>query len=309
MRRRSVALTAVFVLLAIAVSGFLPHAPSHACSSFAVYSEKILYGMNFDYPRVDIRFVVTEHDAVKVFQMEFDTGMFFTPTVGMNNKGLMSSCQMLFPEGEFKRRFMPGPVYTWELLGNGLRDFETVEEVLEYVEGREVINWGVSLHNLFADPSGDAVVIDPSDVEYTTRRIDGDFIVMTNFPNSHLVDTELADVTGVGSGRYRAAHKHIVENFDEFDVSHALETLHRAVAGGEWATLCSMVFDPTTNEVYIVVDRDFSKVWKLSIDDGTIGTFIGFDKSAKMDIGEDGIEVPELLKLSGVVTHEPNVED
>jgi len=70
-----------------------------------------------------------------------------------------------------------------------------------------------------------------------------------------------------------------------------------------------MAFDPASNEVYIVIRGDFEKVWKLSIDDATIETFTGFSESAKMEVGGDGIEVADLLGLSGVTTQEADMAE
>ena len=66
-----------------------------ACTSFAVYSNGPLYGMNFDYSEVPIRFTIREFGDLSVFQMEFNVDGDYIPTVGMNSKGLFASCQML----------------------------------------------------------------------------------------------------------------------------------------------------------------------------------------------------------------------
>ena len=47
---------------------------SYACTSFAVFSSNNLYGMNFDYPDTDIRFVIHKTKAGKTFSLEFKEG-------------------------------------------------------------------------------------------------------------------------------------------------------------------------------------------------------------------------------------------
>ncbi len=79
----------------------LPTVP-YACTSFAVYSAETWYGMNFDYPEVELRFTLNRAGELKLFQMEFRQGDGFVPTVGMNSAGLFASCQMLYPEVEYR---------------------------------------------------------------------------------------------------------------------------------------------------------------------------------------------------------------
>lgn len=43
----------------------------YACTSFAVFADRPLYGMNFDYPDVELRFTLTRVGDRKVFVMEF----------------------------------------------------------------------------------------------------------------------------------------------------------------------------------------------------------------------------------------------
>jgi len=61
MKRYVVLLSVCILLVGIIVEGGL------ACTSFAVYSSKTVYGMNFDYPPNEIRFSIEEHEAGAVF--------------------------------------------------------------------------------------------------------------------------------------------------------------------------------------------------------------------------------------------------
>lgn len=63
-------------------------------------------------------------------------------------------------------------------------------------------------------------------------------------------------------------------------------------------TQCSMLFDPANAEVFIVLKRDFSKVWKVSINDGTIETFKGSNSHQSFKIGDRGIPIKNLENIS-----------
>ena len=58
-----------------------------------------------------------------------------------------------------------------------------------------------------------------------------------------------------------------------------------------------MVFDPQNNDVYIVLFREFKKVYKVSIEKSTIELWRG-DKDQKQQpvlIGDDGVYVSDLM--------------
>jgi hypothetical protein len=276
--------------------GCAPLSP-FGCTSFAVYADEILYGMNFDYPEVEIRFSIHDHNAMKVFWMEFQQGEGFGATVGMNSEGLFASCQMLFPERESGTKSNERDVYAWEVFDEALFGFASVAEVNEFISERRVIDWVVTLHDLFADVHGDAMVVEVGDQENVITRIEDDFIVMTNFPNADFSDASYAEVEGVGADRYKLAYEHILNNLETFDVETGLEVLERAVSTADYATLSSMVFDPGTGEVYIALDRDFTRIWKVSIGDETIETHAGFDRFESMKLDASGVLASDLQKM------------
>ena len=267
------------------------------CTSFAVYADETLYGMNFDYPEVEIRFSIQDDNTIKVFWMEFQQGEGFGPTVGMNSEGLFASCQMLFPEREPGTKSNERDVYTWEVFVEALLGFDSVAEVDEFLSERRVIDWVVTLHDLFADVHGDAMVVEVGDQENVITRTEDDFIVMTNFPNADFADASYAEVDGVGADRYKLAYEHILDNMESFDVEKGLEVLERAVSTADYGTLVSMVFDPEKGEVYIVLDRDFTHIWKASIDGATVETYAGYDHFERERLDSQGVFASDLKHL------------
>lgn len=273
-------------------SGY-PRSP-FACTSFAVYSEETLYGMNFDYPDVEIRFTIHPSGDLKVFQMEFLQEGGFVPTVGMNSAGLFGSCQMLFPEASATTSPGADDIYPWELYRESLLNLGSVEEVSEFISDKRVVHWSLTLHDLFADTRGDAMVVEAGDEENMITRIEDEFIVMTNFPNGDFAGRSYEEVSGAGAERYKIAYEHISDNVDKFDLNHGLETLRKAISSGDWPTQCSMVFNPERNEVFIALDKDFDRIWKVSIEDETIETYSGFKESVEMELSPSGVLASDL---------------
>jgi hypothetical protein len=186
-------------------------------------------------------------------------------------------------------------VLTWQVYRRALYDFATVEDVAQYLNDRRVVHWSVTLHDLIADPHGDAMVVEPGETANVITRIDGDFIVMANFPNGDYVGQRYEDVSGAGADRYKAAYRHILDNLGTFGRTEALEALERAVQlSGGYSTLCSMVFDPARNEVFIALQRVFDKVWKVSLEDGTIETHRGCGRAWKAQLGPAGVTATEM---------------
>jgi hypothetical protein len=274
-----------------------PPSSPYGCTSFAVYADETIYGMNFDYPEVEIRFSIHDRDAMKIFWMEFEQGGGFGATVGMNSEGLFASCQMQFPEREPDAKSNVRDVYPWEVFDEALFGFASVADVNEFIRDRRVIDWTITLHDLFADVHGEAMVVEVGDQGNTITRIEDDFIVMTNFPNADFKDASYSEVEGVGADRYKLAYEHILDHLESFDVERGLEVLERAVSTGDYATLSSMIFDPEKGEVYIALDRDFTRIWKASIEDETIETYAGFDRFERVGLDASGVLASDLQQM------------
>ncbi|MBN2394652.1 MAG: hypothetical protein JXR84_28230 [Anaerolineae bacterium] len=269
-------------------------AGSFACTSFAVYSNETVYGMNFDYPDTEIRFTINPSGSLKVFQMEFEQNG-WSPTVGMNSAGLFSSCQMLFPEVPAPASPGADELYPWQVYGEALFNFDSVADVAKFIEDKKVVHYSVTLHDLFADTQGDAMIVEVGEKENAITRIEHDFIVMTNFPNKDFAGQSYETVEGVGSERYKIAYENIADHLVTFDVARGLDTLEKVAISGEFSTQVSMVFAPERSEVYIALKRDFGKIWKVSIEDGTIETYSGFSKARNMDLGPAGVLASDLI--------------
>ena len=285
MVKRALVIPIAVVLLGSA-SGFVL-----ACTSFAVYSGRTFYGMNFDYPPCEVQFVLEEHEAGLVFIGSFWMGDHYGRTVGMNSQGLFSSCQMVSPAKADVEQPGPEELYVWNAFYDGLANCSCVREVTDVIADKRLVQYPtLTLHNLYADVEGSAMVVEPGETGNVITEIDGPFMVMTNFPNGDFQGVDYHEVRGDGAHRYQTAYATIEEHFEDFNLDDAFETLERTVQStGGYPTLYSLVFDPIAREIYIVLERNFDHIWKVSLDNQTIQTYQGFDKAVTLPMASEGV--------------------
>lgn len=264
-----------------------------ACTGLAVYSERPVYGMNFDYsPDVPVRLLIDDAYGVRTFHMAFVTGPRRMPrTVGMNEHGLFVSTQELHPmvkagpPGDGQQ--CPGGLYH-----QALREFSSVTEVEGHLQTTRVVDcYDLTLHLLLADPEGRAIVVEPGVGGHEITEVSDGRLVMTNFANCRFAGADRDSIYGVGAERYRTAHDLIEERFDGFDVDDAMDVL--AAAASEW-TRTSMVFDPLAGEVFVALEGDFSRIFRVSIEEATVETHTGFDEHESWKLGRFGVSTAVL---------------
>jgi hypothetical protein len=296
MNRRTIAA----VVLTAALVGGIVHAAT-ACTGFAVYSGRTLYGMNFDYPPNEIRFSIEEHEAGALFLGEFRMGEFWARTVGMNEHGLFASDQMVSPARATTNDPTSDELYVWNAFYDGLRANESVSEVLDWIGDRRLVQQpDLWLHNLYADPTGGAAIVEAGIAGNVITPIEGPFLVMTNFHNGDFRGLDLRSIVGDGAERYRVAYRHIAENLEGFDIDDAFETLRRtSTSTGNFKTRYSLVFDPEALEIYVALERDYDRIWRISLTGRTIETYRGFDRHHVLTLDDSGITGPDLQGYAG----------
>lgn len=276
---------------------FLIVSASSACTGFAVFSNKTWYGMNFDYPpESEIRFTISETPD-KVFYLFFqDTeSSNWNPTAGMNENGLFSSLQYQYPiQGDLHQSH--NEMYIHQLFRNSLESCSSLSEVKKMLGSNRLINLrDLTLHCLTADIDGHTFIAEAGEDGNDLTGTDSNWIVMTNFKVSDFRDTELEEIEGVGAGRYCNAIEYIESYHIEFGYTEALTALESAKNNDAvWGTKASMVFDPALNIVYICLSGNFSRIWKLSIDNSTIETFSGFEIFRSADLSSSSITASAL---------------
>jgi hypothetical protein len=275
-RRATTFVTAVVLVLVGATA-------SEACTGFAAYDERPLYGMNFDYPsHFPMKLFVDASGDVRTFALAFIRDGRPARTVGMNSLGLFGSTQELHPLGGGKDAREPGELFLWEVVQPALAVYGSVDDAVRPLETRRLVQHeSVRLHALLADASGRAVIVEPGDDGNDLTWMDGDFIVMTNFCNADLVGRPTEEARGVGADRYQIAHGMLSGRPDDFGVEDAMDVLK--ATSWDW-TRASMVFDPRDGVVYLALEGDYSKIYRITLDDSMVRTHSGFDEDESWPI-------------------------
>lgn len=283
----------LFILLNLLVS-------SYACTSFAVYFDTIFYGMNFDYPdKYKLKFVIETSNDKNIFHFGYisEDGTFI-PISGMNNKGFYSANQILMPKEQGVRfsEKKHNEIYTWQLHRYALSHFTRIEDIRHYLKSNKVVHMpSISLHNIVADISGNALVIEAGKDKNKLTEIQGKYIVMTNFPNHEFKNKPFEAAEGEGAERFKRAHRKIVKQKGKFTVDYCFEILEEAINSEPTnPTLCSMVFYPQNKEIYIAFNKDFNTIWKTSLINKTIETFKGFKSRKIHTVTSNGILAEDL---------------
>lgn len=274
-----------------------------ACTSFAVFSNEVYYAMNFDFLNPAMKLLITANGDVRTFHLAFERCMndfrFFVNTVGMNNKGLFASCQELSPANENPREKTDNNLFIFELY-EAMAHCRSVDEIVKISKERPLVDMpGITLHNLFADINGRAVVTEAGEKATLMTGNNESYLVMTNFSNASLAGKSYIDAEGKGADRYKICHEYLSRHASDFTIDHGLKLLSMTVnRDPQYPTACSMVFDPQNSEVYIVLQGAFSKILKLSIENCTIETWKGFKKKRQLVIppGREGLLVEDLVR-------------
>ncbi|KAB3531045.1 linear amide C-N hydrolase [Alkaliphilus pronyensis] len=291
--KRFIVLLVVLVIILMSLSCI-----SYACTSFAVYSENSIYGMNFDYPDTEIRLIIYKEEDVKALSMEFKQGDDYLPFAGMNNKGLFVATQLLYPKKPAETKLDEDEIYIGSL-GALIGKYEKVEQIEKHIENKKLVNMPITIHKLFADKFGDSIIVEVGDNGNEIVKVNDDFAVMSNFSNYTFKDETYKNVSGVGADRYKIAYEYIKENFNDFNIETGWEVLKKtSQTSGSFNTQCSMIFDPQNQDIYIVVKRDFEKIWKVSLEKETIEPIKGFENSTEIKMSSNGILLSDLTSTS-----------
>ncbi len=299
--RPSILAVSVGVLLAIVL---IAYSTGSACTSFAVYGNQTIYGMNFDYANVELRFSIVTRNSRKIFQAFFVENQTLSTICGINSRGLFSSIQMLYPQLSSWPPPGPNEMNLFQAYSFAETQCDSLRQAYNFLQSgaaRIVHIPGTTLHDFFADAHSQACVLEVGDDTNHITTMKGRYLVMTNFPNHLFADVPPANVSGVGADRYKTACQFIDAIKEDFAFVDAMELLQAtAQLTGNFLTQCSFVFDPMNGHVYLILRREFTRVWKISIDAETIETFSGFDHYTRFSLDSTGISSTTLLATTAV---------
>lgn len=288
-------------LLVLSIIVIFPLKLVCACTSFAVYGDQVYYGMNFDFINLPVKFLISSDGDMRSFHLAFEqpsgSGKMFINTAGMNNTGLFASCQLLHPVNQHPSVKTDANIFTFELYG-AMAVSRSVTEIEQICRRLPIVDIpGMTLHNLFADMNGRAIITEAYQDKTVIIEKKNNFIVMTNFPNRSMIGKKYETAKGIGADRYIICHEYLQQHARDFNVEKGFDLLSMCRnKDPEYRTRCSMMFDPQKKAVYIVLDTDFSKILRFSINKGTIETVKGYEKGVQLTIpsGDEGILISEL---------------
>lgn len=295
---------ALFVVLLFL---FVPNVAS-ACTSFAVYSQQPIYGMNFDWSPINMYFSLTKEaeagDNCASFSFTREDRKTGQVLAAAMKNGILLVTHQQSPKNSVTRTddtIAEGEAFIAEIIPLALSILSTQPEtgteqlLIELAKKRFVHSRKDSgVHCLIAGPEGEAAILEVGKKANKVLTKTGDFIVMSNFAHAPFKGKDYTKVMGPGANRYIAAHEYIEENLEGFGVEQAFETLRHTA---QTLTLCSLVFAPMEGNIYLALNRDFDKIWRISLTESTIETYRGFSSVTTIPIPPQGISAKTLTNI------------
>lgn len=297
------------------------------CNSFAVYSEKAVYGMNFDYDNVTVKMKLVKEGNRKVFKLYFinisdapipfeicvaamdDTGVFANiqtlipndeskyETYYMKNKTLSNWFGVLFSKKSQVVEDIISPCFKNEELSLTFKNVESANDILDKIKKTKHIFVPIigvpKHHSLIADKSGNAFVFEIIDGHNDITIIKENYIIMSNFPNGEFKDCSYKEVFGRGDECYKKLYEFIESkrnDFNEKDAKKALESVQND------NTLVSMIFLPEEQKIEIYFNGEFKETFCFSFADEKM--YLPNGNQITIDI--NGSDVSDLIS-NGIV--------
>lgn len=245
-----------------------------ACTSFAVYGESgPIYGMNFDNTDRDYRLRYDLPDgyngAFSVHYMWYGADA-FTPMI--NDKGFFSAVQAHAPDEKYTFQFSENDEALASLAMWTPYVFSRVEDVRNIAETTPIQHIYGSFHTLYADASGDAMIMEVLDGKTICTDIEGNYIVMTNFPVALIENTPwetLENIPYGGTDRYQIVDMYIQEHANSFGVEEALTALELArniITAPPPIPWCSILLPKKyTSPSRVILITSGAWIWKPSV--------------------------------------------
>lgn len=271
------------------------------CTSFAVYGQdNPIYGMNFDADDIDIKLNIHNYADSSVLNFSVLMDNVYRDIAGMNSNGLFICTQAL----EFGPGFQPcrndNNVYAFDVIEESFKAGANVSDFFDVLNNRNVFYSvnplfpSMGCHTVIADQYGDAVILEEGVGTNVISEIDGQFIIMTNFPNGDFKNRRFDEVCGCGADRYIKAYHGISDKMGSFGEKDAFDVLRET---SQDITICSIVFEPLKWEATICFKLGFDKKWKIALKEKTIHSLNGLNDNRSIIFTDEGISAEQLYKF------------
>ncbi len=264
------------------------------CTSFAVYSKEPVYGLNFDHAEVETRLAMEPTLRLPfvrrqdVFLLSYEQNGEFIPVAGMNSRGLLVAVQEV-NHGRQRPSDEAGAVDAQALGWQALRKARQAEDLLKQLGScPAAFPPGPARRSLWADASGQAVLVEEGQTAETAGVESSPFRVVTTFPG-------IGAETNGATERQQIAEELIRQHLTDFGLEQGWQVLQQvARTRGPIQTRLSLLFFPNQRVVYVEIGQDFRRIWKAWLDLHILTDFAGISKAETLKFGMAGILAADL---------------
>jgi len=256
---------------------------SFACSVYAAYGEPnhVIFGRNFDWHEnyalilftqppdgyasvsmVDISYLGYNryHSPLGYPKKLLETP--YQPFDGMNAQGLAVG-MMAVSHAEGGNDPEKVTLDSLELIRLMLDYAGNVEQALELITDFNVDFGSVPIHYLLADRSGNSAVVEYLDGEPVVVKGQDNWQVSTNFI--------LSEENPSGADSSCRRYNHLIDTLEDSDgqlnIAQGMELLRAVSQEGEMGTRWSMIYDLTSLDITVAINRDYQRLYEFTLDD------------------------------------------
>jgi hypothetical protein len=266
------------------------------CTSFAVYSRQPIYGMNFDFPEVELKFDIEPAEAGEVFYLSFLWNGRYRRVAGVNSAGLFAAAQILVAQFEIEPQPGDFPITPYELFAGSLETGRQIDDVLNILGNQRLAYTTLRKgHQLYADVNGHTCVIEPGPKSNRIYALSASNTVLTNNLFERQQVRAAAAMQRLGVDRFQIARQLIDERSANFTIADGFELLRRTLlTRGRFTTQCSMVVDPGETAIYLSLKRDFQHLWRIDLTEHILQPVNGALKAPCRPIPAGGLTSADL---------------
>ena len=253
------------------------------CTTFAALNAKgeRLLGRNFDWyadhpalllftdppdgyasvAMVDISYLGYTGDTIGFFERTALAHAPYIPFDGMNEMGVAVG-MMALPYGNGQRDPALRTLEDLEVIRMVLDYAASVDQAIELLSGYNVrFSVDIPLHYLIADAGGDSVVIEYVYGELRMLHNDQPWQVATNF----IISEEEPQGAASSCWRYNKAYQALEDAQGSLTSPQAWDLLGQVSQSGSFPTIWSVLYNLTSGEVSLVMDRNYAQVYTFHL--------------------------------------------
>ena len=242
------------------------------CTCFAVYRERPIYAMNFDFAPLEMKVCLKKSVSGKFICFYIRYFKKYSPLVGMTDTGEFVNLQEMHFIGKKKNVLPRQPnqqLNGMQLFHDYLHRKIKLTEIMA-LDGSQgfFIPPSFQIHNMYANSAGQASILECVAGKLQQQKITGNSLVMTNFPHTIYKNIYDIDARCQGAARY-AIVQNLLNKVDSGDSVEAAFHILKAARqdNPQHPTQCSMVFDPKNQAVYFKICSDWNRIWSISLID------------------------------------------